>query len=397
AVAVALGARAVLGTGIDPNVATTIVVGASPGFAPMARVDPGRRGRSRDALPDHPKVIWRRPGQTSFDINPIAVDARGSMIAPSASLPELVELASNGTPRWRASTGFGPSIAGVVILNDGTRFIVTSAGDAVGFSPAGALRFRAPLDLPERNAKIGLLPLDGGGVAIAAALTVYELDGDGIPRHRTRLVERIAGAPVSTASGLVVTTASGTAYVVREGFAKTVGSLGGDPGEAGASTPDGRTLYAVVDHQRLVALDLRTGALDVRFATSDPSLHGPVVFGERDALVFTTLSGHLLRVDNDGGALRRTPLEAHIDRPVTDAGRVDFATKDESPVPLTDAAGRVAFARVGGRMGVVSRDGDLVWIAGPTCSSPAGLVPAGPRRFAVSCRDGTLLLLGDDQ
>jgi hypothetical protein len=201
---------------------------------------------------------------------------------------------------------------------------------------------------------------------------------------------------VETGAGTAATTPSGNVYVVHPGYAKLLGSLGGDPSESGASTPDGRTLWAVVDHQRVVSLDLSNGSSQIQFSVTDQSLHGPVVFGRGDSFVFTTWTGVLMSVSRGGADVRRTPLEPRFATLITDAGKVDFAALDESPPPVTDGEGRTAFARVGARLGVVAADGSVHSVAGPTCSSPAALAPAGPQRMVVGCRDGSILMIGDD-
>jgi hypothetical protein len=382
-------------THVDPTLPVTIVVGPAPGFSPMGRVDGARRGRSHDLLPDHPQLLWRHASLGALDFAPLAVDSSGAVVAASAGLPQVIQLTRDGAEQWRSRTGVGPSVTGSVILGDETRAAVTSAGDLVGLYPSGRVRFIIPLELPEKNAHLGLLPLDDGGLAVAAGHDVDQLDGDGRRRDRTHLAERIAGPLLSTRQGIVATTAAGTVFSIRAGFAKRLGSLGGDPGEPGASSPDGYSLVAVVDHQRVVSFDLATGAVETVHAVTDQSLHGPVVFGADDARVLVTWNGVLTRIARAGGEVRRTPLDLRAETLVTDAGKVDFAQLDESPPPITDREGRIAFARVGGRMGVVGANGTVRFVTGSTCGSPAALAPAGPRRMVIGCRDGTVVMVGD--
>jgi hypothetical protein len=382
-------------THVDPTSPVTIVVGPAPGFSPMGRVDGARRGRAHDPLPDRPQLLWRHAAVGALDFAPLAVDASGAVVAASAGLPQLIQLGRDGSEQWRARTGIGPSVTGSVILSDDTRALVTSAGDLVGLYPSGRVRFMIALELPERNAHLGLLPLEDGGLAVAAGHDVDELDGDGRRRDRTHLTERIAGPLVATRHGIVATTAAGSVFVIRGGFAKRLGSLGGDPGEPGASSPDGRSLVAVVDHQRLVAFDLTSGNVETVHGVSDQSLHGPVVLGADDARVLVTWNGVLTRIGRAPGDVRRTPLDPRAETLITDAGKVDFAQLDESPPPLTDAEGRIGFARVGGRVGVVAPDGKVRLVTVSTCSSPAALAPAGPRRMVIGCRDGTVIMVGD--
>jgi len=380
-------------THVDPRRATTVVIGPSPGIAPMARIDGARRGRAHEPLPDHPIVLWRLPPYGSLDLASLAVDGRASILTASNSR-KLTQLGGDGKVEWRASTGEGPSVGGAVILNDETRAIVTSAAEVLGFSPSGAVRFRTALDLAERTARISLLPLDDGGVAIAAAREVIRVDGDGHLRDRTRIPDRIAGPLVQTRAGIVATAQNGAVYTVDAGFAKRLGTLGGDPGEAGASTADGRTIVAVIDAQRIVAFDLRTGTAQTRYSVTDQSLHGPIVFGKSDAMVLITFAGILLDIGSTG--VHKTALETRADSLLTETGKVDFASLEDSPAPITDAEGRVAFARVGGKIGVVSPEGAVSMVRAPVCSSPAALAPAGSRKLVVACRDGTILMIAEE-
>jgi hypothetical protein len=198
---------------------------------------------------------------------------------------------------------------------------------------------------------------------------------------------------LETRAGVVATSQTGVVYAIDAGFAKQLGSLGGDPGEAGASTADGSTLVAVVDGQRVVALDLKTGATQTRHAVNDQSLHGPVVFGRADSLILITFAGTLLEIEPTGA--RRTALETRAESLLTDSGKVDFAALEDSPPPVTDGEGRVAFARVGGRMGVVSPEGSVSMVRSPGCASPSALAPAGPRKMVIACRDGSILMVGE--
>ena len=194
--------------------------------------------------------MWRRDLPGRHDAASIAVDSHGAILVPSATLPELVQLTPDGIEQWRASTGDGPAVTGVVLLNDETRVVVTSADEAFGFSPSGQTRFRTTLRLSERNAEVHVLPLEDGGLALGSAFDVLELESDGTERGRTHLDARIDGPLVLSERGVVAITQNGTVYAVGEGFARRLGSFGGSVGDAGAATPDGRHLVAVVDALR---------------------------------------------------------------------------------------------------------------------------------------------------
>jgi hypothetical protein len=381
--------------GVDPASPLTLIVGPAPGFSPMARVDGQRRGQSAAPIPSHPRTLWRRTVRGGLDATPVAVDARGSVVAASFHTAEIVQFSADGTEMWRRPTGLAPSISGVVLLNDGTRMAVTGAGEAIGFSPTGALRFRAAVDLLERTSRIGLLPLEEGGVALAAGAEVIALDAEGHASFRVRLPERIQGPLLATRRGLVATTQTGTVYQIHPSFITSLGDLGGDPGEAGASTADGTRLLAVVDGQRVVGMNLANGVVETRWSLPDHSLLGPVGLGPDGALVASTTAGALLWLAEAGGPPTRAAADPRPMQP-PDAGRTDVAAPDESPPPLSDTQGRIAWARAGGRLGIIAPDGAVKIVDEPICASPVALVSAGPRRLVVACRTGSMVMLGDE-
>jgi hypothetical protein len=378
---------------VDPALPLTLLIGPPPGFAPMARIDGHRRGQSATSLPQHPRTLWRRTVRGGLDTTPLAVDPRGSIVVASFQAAELVQFSAEGVEMWRRPTGSAPSVGGVVLLNDDTRTVVTGAGETLGYSPSGALRFRTAIDLLERASRIGMLPLENGGVALAAGSEVVELDAQGRLDERTRLPERIQGPLVAARIGLIATTQSGTVYLVHEGFAARLAELGGDPGEAGASTPDGERLFAVVSGQKVVVVDLTARLVETRWTWPERALAGPVVFAREQTLTSTTLGG-LVLLPRDGSAPQRVGLEPRALLPAQDAGRLDVA--DEIASPLSDAQGRIAFARAGARLGIATPDGAYRLIDDPVCASPVALVPGGHRRLLVACRSGTIVLLGDE-
>jgi len=192
----------------------------------MARIDGQRRGLSPTPLPRRARVLWRRTVRGGLDAVPIAVDARGALAAASSHAPELVQFSTDGTEMWRRPTGQGPSIAGVVLLNDGTRMLVTGAGEAVGLSASGGLRFRTSIESPGAGlAPSVFCPSKMGRLCSRRRIGSVALDGEGRPRFRVRLPERIQGPLLQRAPGLVTITQSGTVYVVQRGFAARLGEL----------------------------------------------------------------------------------------------------------------------------------------------------------------------------
>src|SRR5262249_794159 len=174
--------------------------------------------------PDQPKVLWKHAAQGGLDFVPPAVDARGAVLYTSATLRELVQLSPDGKELWHASTGKGAAVTGTVIVGDGTRLFGTSTGDLVRVASSGAVRFVSALSLQERNARIGILPLEDGGAAIASGYEIEEIDGRGRVTEKAHLPERAEGPLVATSAGTVATTASGSVYLVRPGYVKQLGT-----------------------------------------------------------------------------------------------------------------------------------------------------------------------------
>jgi hypothetical protein len=391
--ALAAGIAASWGQGVDPTLPTTIVVGASAGACPMGRIDAARSGRARRRLPRKPRLLWRSSAQSSLDLVPVAVDGRGAVIVGSSSLPKVTQIGPDGARQWRASVGVGPPVTGPVLLSDGTRAVVTSAGEVVGLWPDGRPRFQTDLGLPGRNARVAPLPLEEGGIAVAVGAEVVILGGDGRLASRHNTGERIAGALVQTERGVVATSEDGSVFAIRPGHpVRELGSLGGDPGP-GAAAPNGHTLAAVIDHRRLVTFDLRSESAETRYAANAPSIDGPIAEGPGNTLFFTDFAGTLLGYAE--GSTRRMPLGITRPELVTDAGAVNLNAMTESPPLVTDDEGWIAFARVGGSIGVAAPSGATELAEGASCATPVALSPAGEGRMVVACRDGTLLMLGD--
>ena len=398
---VGLGAAAVLvashsiATSIDPGVAVTVVVGSPAGACPMGRMDGARTGRSRDRLPAEPRVLWRWSMGCALDASAVAVDRRGAVVVAGSNAAEIAQLGSDGRQQWRAKTGGGVPIAGPVILADDTRLVLTGSGDALGFDANGRARFAANVGPPGKNTRAAPLPLDDGTVALAVGTDVVLLSADGQVQGRYEIGESPTGALVQTAHGVAVTAENGSVYLVRPpARARKVGTFGGDP-RPGAAAPDGNTLLAVVDHKRLVRLDVRTGASRSLRAEPSPSLDGPVALDAARSANITTFSGDLTGLSPEGAEVRRTALAAGAPPLPAEPRVIDLSTMSESPPLITDDLGRVGFARVGGPIGVVSPEGSVVLVDQARCAFPVALAPAGRGRMVVACRDGSIVMIGE--
>jgi hypothetical protein len=382
---------------IDPTLPRTVVVGPPRGAAPAERLDARRTGRTPLALPSAPAEIWRHNLGGGLDVAPL-VDARGDVVAALTS-PEVVRLGADGRERWRARLGPAAAVAAPVLTSDGTMVVVTAGGQAIGLWPSGALRYATSLGARgTREADASPLALEDGGVLVASGRSLIELDADGAVRARATLEERPVGGLVAGPEGALVTTESGAVFSFRApGAPRRLGSFGGVV-RRGAALADARTLVGVVDGRALVAFDLVTGAAHVRVSAPAGALFdGPPAIDASGLALAPTTTGLVIGADASGSdrlrvAIDRAPLTG--DAGVTFFGAASPESRPTAPL-VVDAAGRVAFARPGGRSGVIAADGAVTLAAERTCGTPIALAPAADRRLLVACRDGVVLMLGD--
>jgi hypothetical protein len=333
----------------------------------------------------------------NIDLSPV-VDASDNIVV-ALTIPEIIKLAPDARELWRARLGTGSPASAPTLLSDGTVAVVTTAGMAWGFSPSGAMRFATPLGIPRREADCAPLALSDGGLLVAAGPMLVEIDTDGEIRARAMLdersSERAAGAVLDSPQGALVTTAAGSVYRFRPPAPPhKVGSFGGTT-QRGAALADERTLVAVVDGRRLVALDLPTGTTHVR--AGGFAMDGPPTVGPSGLTLIGAQLGMLVAVDAAGNE------RAHVmlDKPppavgvLTAFGVASPAELKPGPPLVVDPAGRVAFVRANGRAGVVAPGGRVELASEGVCAAPIAVVPAGDRRMLVVCHDGRLWMYGE--
>ncbi len=416
--ALACAASAALGDVLDPSVPRRVVVGEPRGPAPNDRVDGAHTGAARDELPDDAPQIWSHQVRGGLDLAP-AVDETGGVIL-ALTIPEVVKLGPGGEQEWRARLGPQAAVAPPVVTSSGALVVVTANAQAVVLSPGGAIRATAQLGAKPREGDAAPVALRDGGVVVAAGRVLTALDASGAVRARAPLDERAVGAllvaPPSTSASaapelgdvVLVTGDAGGVYAWRPPSPpRKLGSFGGALRHgSGAALADARTLLAVVDGRRLVALDLATGVAHVRASIADgtaPLDGAPAVLSSGVAYV-ASQSGFLVAVDASGTERAHAFLEKSLPAAPTGGGVVSatgtlsfLAPIESKPSPplLVDARGRVAFARASGRAGIVHADGTVAVATDHLCSAPLAVVPAGRRRFVVACRDGAVFAFGE--
>jgi PQQ-like domain len=413
---------------VDPSLPRTLLVGAPRGAAPSERLDAQRSGRSRTLFPATPLQRWEHHLTGGIELSPVVDEHDNIYVA--GTTPDLIKIDPDGRELWRVRFGTSPAVVSPVLTSDGTVVIVTAAGQAVGVTPSGAVRFASVLGVRGRDADTPPLALDDGGVIIAAGGALVEIDRDGAVRARTALEikpgtadTRVTGAlvqgPITEAGslGALFSTESGSVFAWRPPASpRRLGNLGGFPRRGGVVTGP-RTLTAIVDGRRIVDFDLPTGVTHVRFNTGiGAQIDGPVAIGPEGILLAATQSGLLVGVDAAGNeslrvALEKPPLAPPppLNLPQGQAmggvnifggavGSGFFGAPVEikpSPALIVDREGRIAFVRAAGRAGVVSPKGTLALASERVCTSPVAAVPAGDKRLLIACRDGGLWLYGE--
>jgi hypothetical protein len=355
----------------------------------MGRVNPSRTGQVVE-LPDTPNELWHRRVRGGMAL-PVATDEHGAVII-AASVAELVQVGPDGTEQWHRKLGMSIASTEPVILSDGTRVVLTSLGQVWGYDPAGNLRLRADLGGFGTDPRTSPLPRDDGSVVVAVGSHLVTLDARGGIVAEADVGQRVVGALVGDGDGVLATTEMGEVHRWASPLPpRRIGTFRGIVREGAARTQE-RTLLAVVDMQRLMSMDLVSGATTTRFSLF--GLEGPPTVGAKGLAHVATTDGHLLTV-SPAGEERRVRLDPLPDTPLdADGGVAVPSYAPASPAVLVDEAGRVAFARTDGRVGVVSANGQVRLTSKRSCGTPISLTPAGKGKFVVACRTGDLYLYG---
>jgi outer membrane protein assembly factor BamB len=410
---------------VDPSVPSVVVVGPSRGVASQARLDGERTGRSSTALPLAPSELWRRTMST-IEFAPV-VDREGAIVVMMAS-GDAVKISPDGKEVWRTHLSGGGPAGPPVILSDGTFGVVTTGGTFVGLSPSG--RPRVVTQLGARGPDLMAPPLatDDGGAVVLAGRSLLTLDADGAITSETVLPTRASSTPVASSRGWIVVADDGSVSRVLPPKQPTrLGAFEG-PVDGGAVLADERTLLAVM-HDRLLALDLKTGLVSVRASVAvTSSIVGPVTVDAEGTATFTTSDGAMSSVDAAGDELFKSTVERVIPTAAYAGGYpgaypqppayyppggygYGYGNARPDPPIVSDGSSHFVFLRGGGRLGTV----ELVETAPPpeaadpspivrarlnvitehACVTPIAVVPAGPKRIAIACREGIVALYGE--
>ena len=360
----------------DPTAPHRIALGPPAGLWPMQRGDGARTGLSRAPFPLHPAVARRIPLYTDLAAPPVVDDRERLVLATKDG--KLVEILPSGEVSLSLSLD-APAILGPVLESDGTRFVLTRDGTAVGISSDGGLAFETPLRMPRATAVAEPLATRDGAVVAALGARAMKIGADGEVRGEADLDETIVALTEDPAT-LYLATDTGRVFAWNPPASPhLVGNLGGKPTSEVVVLARGR-LLAAVRGATLVELTVPDGA-----RTALASLAPDVVIDTparmpSGELRFTTRSGWLL-----GYAGNREVFRHSTTPPAT----LPVFTYPDAMLPvLVDPSGAVAFVSNAATVGVVSPSGEVNSTVLSDCGPPGALVPAGPRRLAAFCRSG---------
>jgi hypothetical protein len=403
----------------DPTLPGPIVLGEPAGVAPSDRITRTRTGRTSVPLPSSLEELGR--DQIGPFIYPPVVDARqsatfatlGSEVvtldltcfgrspqaresqAPESQTPQ--QAPCKPRPPVRARLGASPAVHPPVLLSNGRVAVLTGTPALVFLTERGEIEEAVPLPRvgfpgtpTHGDASVSLVATTDGGIVVTAHRTALEIDSSGRTLSKTTLPERLATPLLPFEDGFLALLESGAVHLVRPPLAPTKLGVMSIPLPRTGMLVDG-ALVAGSASQRLLAFDPRSRVTLSRAADLPlGSLQRGAAAGDDASLWLSSPDGQLLHVKRDGGVV------------VSAAGERGFAPGRSGSEelfglghlpPVVDGAGRVAFLRGAGRLGLLS--GDSIEATNErSCAVHVAMIPLPGERLLLGCRDGSLYVLG---
>jgi hypothetical protein len=364
----------------DTSVAETLGGGGKAALASAPRIDARSSGAVQVALPENPVTSFHVKLSTPLRHAP-AADGKGRLVIAHGA-GKLSQLDAAGRLEWSVRVGPDSEASAPVIARDETRWLITQAGEAVGFGADGRELYRESLPGLTETRDVTLVPLAAGGLALSSARQVAELDRRGKLRFLARTREQVRH--VLEAGGALLVIGNGGLVLRRdaEGNLVSLAELGGSVNGA-AVAPDERRLFALVDDAHLVELDLVTGRRRTLFSDATVPLSSLAVGSRGELRVLSHRS--LLGFDHRGIELFRAPL----------GGGALAGSMDDDSLALVDGAGTTALTLPEAGLLLVKADGAVTEVSGTVCPSPLRPTPVGPRRLALACGSGLVFGVSD--
>jgi hypothetical protein len=324
-------------------------------------------------LPETPEVSWRVRVAGGVSFAP-AVAPEGSIIL-GLTTPVVAEYDARGRLSWTARLGASSAATSPLVLGDGSRLVLTQAGEALAFSPRGELVRRVALPFASLEAPPQLAAAHDGGLLMAAGRRVVRLDASLGVVESVRASRDVKALLPDPEHPLVVV-GSGEVFELTAGGLRRVAVFAGIVDAVTRGAPE--HLLALVDKRRLVDLDLSTLSQTTRFAEPDVELLPLLAQNPRGELRLLTNLDFLVALGADARESFRVTLPSALAR--RSASEFTF-----------DAQGTTLIVRSGVDLVSVQADGSLVRVEGTACAEPLPPLGAAPGYAVLACRSGIVL------
>lgn len=333
-------------------------------------------------------TLWWQTRVAGVVVRPPAVDAKGTLIVPFAG--GLSEIASDGTLRVTHPFPGTTPATGPVLSFDGTRLLLTSDAELIGFWPDGRRRTRRHLALDPATLLRRPHLSSEDTLICGAAGRLLELTPDGDEVARVPL-DGIPVAVLTHRRERLVVTSNGEVFAWQPPNAPRRRASFGGPVQHGVTlTPSGE-LLAITEATRIVSIRIDDGACKTLVNVPGPAFVAPPLLTPTGETLALTADGFLLGHDADGAETTRVPVDEGGSSPVY---RRAPGSAPLPPAPLLDHRGRLVAVWPGSLPVVVDRHGHPRQAEAGGCDSPIALLSLPPRTVIVTCASGLVTRLG---
>ena len=346
----------------------------------MSGLDGARSHTTSQGLPLSPTLTFR--ARISGGVRgSVCADERGHVIASTLG-NALVEVDEKGNEVWSARPPAGMLSSAPAILSDGSRVALTTTGSMLSVAAAGSPVRHVGLPLSAAARPIALLPVQSGGVVVGAGREILWLAQDLSVRASAKTDEDLVES-IERGGNILLVTGAGEVLEWRPPDApRRIASFGGKV-RTGALLSSKNHVSAVVDDTTLIDVNLKADTRHIR-TQGTTTLEGPPTL---------LRNGELLVMDSQGLILGFSQKGLETWRVATEPGVSPSNSSSlgglRAPA-IVGGQGRVAIARPGLDVAVVSANGSLLSARGTACPDPESLVPAGPARLVLACASGEL-------
>ena len=298
------------------------------------------------------------------------------------STPVVAEYDARGRLVWSARVGASGAATSPVVLGDGTRLLLTQAGEAVAFSSHGQLLRRVSLPVPALDSPPLLAATRDGGLLLAVGRRLVRLDAALGVVASVRAEQEIRALLPGSERSLLVSANGNVLELGSTGGLRRVASFSGRVDAAVRA--QNQNVFAILDARRLVELDVATQIPTTRFAETDVELLPLLAAHVNGGLRLLSNLEFLLAFAGDGRETFRVALPSGNAGARTAIHEFGF-----------DDAGTTFIARSGIDLVAVHADGSLQRVEGSACAEPLPPIGAAPGYAVFACRSGILLGIGE--